>query len=207
MTGMTRAARLLCSCGLLTLTSTPALAHSEATGSGLLAGLLHPLTGADHFLAMLAVGVVSVRRGGSNIWRVPAAFVGAMVAGAWLGFVGWTVPAAEVGVAVSVLLLGLAVALPPVTAQAREPSFKRTAGAVFVTVFLFGLCHGYAHGVELPRTAVPVFYSTGFIIATVFIHVCGIVVGEVASGAPGLDIALRVSGLIMAGVGVWFVWR
>jgi urease accessory protein len=180
------------------LAPTSAFAHSEAAGSGLLAGLLHPLTGADHLLAMLAVGIASVLMGGASIWRVPAAFVTAMVIGAWGGYRGLAVPFAEAGIALSVMLLGAAIAWAPL---------RRYGGAVFGGVFLFGLCHGGAHGAELPRTALPLFYSMGFFITTLFIHVCGIFIGAFASGSHRRRAGLRALGIAMAATGFWFAWR
>jgi urease accessory protein len=199
--------------GLLTAMPVVACAHSEAAGSGLLAGLLHPVTGLDHLLAMLAVGIVSVLLGGSHIWRVPAVFVCAMVLGALFGFQGGALPFTETGVALSVLLLGLMIAWGALGTQGAEPhgggrkASARLAGAVFVCVPVFGLCHGVAHGTELPRAAVPLFYSMGFVISTVFIHVCGIFVGELASSAAWRGKVLRVLGLAMAGTGLWFAWH
>lgn len=175
-----------------------------------MAGLLHPVTGLDHLLAMLAVGIVSVLMGGAHIWRVPAAFVGAMVLGAVFGFQGTALPWAEAGVAMSVGLLGLAIAWGAWAARAhdgRQPSSARLSGAVFAAVLLFGFCHGVAHGAELPQAAVPLFYSMGFVIATVFIHVCGIFVAELASSAAWRNRVLSMLGLAMASAGAWFAWR
>jgi urease accessory protein len=48
---------------LLACLPLPALAHSgHPEAAGLVAGLLHPLTGADHLLALLAVGIWSARQ-------------------------------------------------------------------------------------------------------------------------------------------------
>ena len=49
-------------------------------------GWLHPLTGIDHMCAMVAVGAWSAQIGGKAIWRVPAAFVVAMLIGGIVGF-------------------------------------------------------------------------------------------------------------------------
>ena len=147
---------------------------------------------------MLAVGVVSVRVGGAAIWRVPAAFVCAMALGGMVGVKGWPVPLAEAGIAWSVLLLGLAVAWGPM---------GRWRQTVFAAVLVFGFFHGYAHGLELPRSAEPLFYSMGFLIASLFLHVCGIFVGELGSQAGWRDAVLRGAGVLMAGAGVWWLLR
>src|SRR5262245_64367776 len=88
------------------LTAGPAHAHGFA-GSG----WLHPLTGPDHMLAMLAVGAWSAQLGGRAIWTVPTAFVCAMAVGGMAALRGWLLPGTEILVAVSVLGLGLAIAL------------------------------------------------------------------------------------------------
>ena len=173
-----------------------AFAHSEAAGSGLMAGLLHPVTGLDHLLAMLAVGILSVRLGGANIWRLPLVFVLTVVTGAWAGSHGWQVAGYEAVIAWSVVVLGLAIAFE---------GAHHALALVFFCVALFGLCHGYAHGVEMPGDALAVFYATGFLVTTVFIHVVGIFVGEFASGSRWHVMALRVAGVAMTLAGVWFV--
>src|SRR4249919_1583004 len=91
----------------------PGLAEAHAGGSdtGLMAGLMHPVFGPDHLLAMICVGVVSVQLGGHNIWRIPLAFVGGMTVGAALGIVQVTLPYTELGIAASVLVLGLGIVL------------------------------------------------------------------------------------------------
>ena len=161
-----------------------------------MAGLLQPVTGLDHLLAMLAVGILSVRMGGANIWRIPAAFVAAVAAGAWAGSHNWPAPAYEAVIAWSVLVLGLAI----VCEDAR-----RVVGVVLLCVVLFGLCHGYAHGAALPAGASSVFYATGFLISTVFIHVVGLFIGELASSSLWHSRLLRGLGAAMALAGVWFV--
>ena len=183
---------LLCSA----LTPASAFAHSEAVGNGLMAGVLHPVTGLDHLLAMLAVGILSVRLGGASIWRIPAAFVTAVAMGAWAGSHGWPAPAYEAVIAWSVLVLGLAIAFE---------GARRALGVVLLCVVLFGLCHGYAHGVELPAGVSAVFYATGFLISTVFIHVVGIFIGELASNSLWHSRILRGLGAAMALAGAWFV--
>ena len=164
-----------------------------------MAGLVHPVTGLDHLLAMLAVGIVSVRLGGANIWRIPATFVLAMLLGAWAGMHGGPTPPYEAGVAWSVLLLGLVIACGGVA--------RRAVNVVFMCVALFGACHGYAHGSELPVAASADFYAMGFLITSVFIHTIGIFIGELASSSRWHTVALRATGALMSVAGAWFVLR
>ena len=147
---------------------------------------------------MLAVGILSVQLGGANIWRIPAVFVFAVAMGAWAGFYGWKVPGYEAAIAWSVVVLGLAIACK---------AAHRALGPVFCCVALFGLCHGYAHGAEMPLGASAVSYAMGFLVTTVFIHVVGIFIGELASGSRWRVIGLRVAGVGMTMVGMWFVMQ
>ena len=73
-------------------------------------GLMHPFSGLDHLLAMIAVGLWAVQAGGRNLLVVPAAFVIAMALGTWLGIAGGYLPLAQEGIAASVVMLGLLVA-------------------------------------------------------------------------------------------------
>jgi urease accessory protein len=138
-------------------TASPALAHTfSAAGAGLGAGLVHPLLGLDHLLAMIAVGLWAGQQGGAAAWRVPGILLGVMAAGALLGLSGVPIPAVEFGVAGSVLLFGILVAL-----SARLPR-----GAAMAVVGVFALFHGHAHGAELAMAAAPAHYGLGFLLAT-----------------------------------------
>jgi hydrogenase/urease accessory protein HupE len=115
-----------------------ALAHDGASlpyGS-FIGGLTHPVLGADHFLAMVSVGILSAQIGGRAIWTIPCTFVAVMAFGGVLGFIDIGLTAIEAGIAISVLALGIAIAsdrkLPmsiAMTAIGFSPSFMvmRTA--------------------------------------------------------------------------------
>ena len=60
---------------LLTLAPTVALAHAETgQAAGFLAGLAHPVSGLDHVLAMIAVGLWGAILGPPALWMLPVAF-------------------------------------------------------------------------------------------------------------------------------------
>src|SRR4051812_27071522 len=87
--------------------------HAHIGGHGhesFQAGLLHPLSGLDHMLAMIAVGVWAAQCGGRSMFAVPLAFVAAMAAGAAIGLGGGFLPFAEATIGASVLVLGALVA-------------------------------------------------------------------------------------------------
>jgi urease accessory protein len=131
------------------------------------AGLVHPFTGLDHLLAMIAVGICAAGFDRKAMWVLPAAFPIAMTAGAALGFAAIQLPLIEPMIAISVVVLGLAVA-----AGVRLPV---TAGAGMIA--LFAIFHGYAHGFEAPVNGAILGYAAGFICATVSLHLVGVAVG------------------------------
>src|ERR1700677_2060468 len=93
--------------GILLLLPTLASAHIlPGTSHGLQDGLMHPLTGWDHLLAMVAVGLWAAQQRGRAMWQIPLAFVSVMVLGGILGVTGVLVPGAELAIAISVLALG-----------------------------------------------------------------------------------------------------
>ena len=145
-----------------------ALAHSETDGSGFVSGFLHPIFGYDHLLAMLSVGIVSAQLGGRAIWTVPAVFVLSMIAGGVIGVLQIPLPFVEHGVALSVIVLGIGI----IFAQKQ-----RNVMLIMLFVSFFGMLHGHAHGVEMPKSASPVYYSFGFVTSTSLIHLLGVFVG------------------------------
>lgn len=132
--------------------------------AGFTTGLTHPLTGLDHLLAMIAIGLWAAQQGGRALWAVPATFVSAMTLGGGLAWAGLSLPQAETGIAASVLVLGLLVA--------TQRRWTVTAGMAIAAGF--AIFHGYAHGLEMPQAASPVLYALGFVMATVLLHGVGI---------------------------------
>lgn len=91
----------------LALLLTPALAfaHPGHDENGLMAGISHPLSGIDHLLAMVAVGLWAAQQKGSARWALPCTFVGMLLIGGILGFDGLNVPGLESGIAARYLRL------------------------------------------------------------------------------------------------------
>jgi urease accessory protein len=151
----------------MTLAASAAMAHAghdHVHGSGLGSGLLHPVTGLDHLLAMLAVGLWAGRLGGRMRWGLPLAFVGAMLAGCGLAMAGLGLPLVEPGIAASVLVLGLALAA----------AVKVPAGAGLAAVAVFAVFHGHAHGAEIAEGASTLAYMAGFSFTTAALHAAGL---------------------------------
>jgi urease accessory protein len=182
---------------LLLLAPLPVWAHvQQGQAAGFLNGLRHPVSGLDHVLAMVAVGLWGAQLGAPAIWLLPVTFPLVMAIGSFVGLIGVPLPGVEVGVAASAILLGALVA-----AEARPPLWLGAAVVAFFAVF-----HGHAHGTELPAGQSGLLYSVGFVIATGLLHATGIAVGLIHRWAWGRTV-LRISGAAVAAAGVYFLWR
>jgi urease accessory protein len=175
-----------------------AQAHTGQPGgtSGFLSGILHPLTGIDHLLAMLAVGMWGAQLGMPALWVLPVAFPMVMALGGALGIVGLPLPGAEPAIVLSVVMLGTVIAF------GRRPPLLFAA----VLVSFFAIFHGYAHGRELPEQASAIAYSTGFVLATGCIHLTGIGIGTVTKLPHGTQL-LRAGGGAISLAGCVLAWR
>lgn len=153
---------------VLWLTTMPAFAHVGLGHVEMFStGFLHPVSGIDHVLAMVAVGLYAASLGGSALWLVPCAFVGMMMVGGVIGYSGFPLPLVEQVIGLSVVAMGLAITL-----GVRLPTV-----AAMGLVGLFALFHGHAHGSEGAELAAFLPYATGFVIATALLHIAGITLG------------------------------
>jgi urease accessory protein len=153
--------------------------HDHVAGGGFAEGLAHPLLGADHVLAMVAVGLWAALTGGRALWAYPATFLAAMAAAGLLGVGGSELALVEHVIVASVILLGAAVAF----------AYRAPLVLALPLVALFGAAHGWAHGVEGPGGA---GYAAGFVLATAALHGVGLALGF-ALGRGGAR-AVRLSG-------------
>jgi len=183
---------------LALLLRTPA-AHAhvqQGQAAGFLTGLGHPVSGLDHVLAMIAVGLWGAQLGAPALWLLPVTFPMVMALGGMVGLLGVPLPGVEAGIAASMILLGLAV-----ISELRPP-----LAAAVVLVGIFGVFHGHAHGTELPPGQSALLYSTGFVVATGCLHAVGIGVGLIHRWPWGQRL-LRAAGAVIAVAGVFFMWR
>jgi len=175
----------------------PGVAHAhliQGGSGGLGSGLEHPLTGPDHFLAMFAVGLWGAQLGGRPVWKVPVTFPLIMVIGGIMGILGVPLPGTEIGIALSIIALGSAIAT-----KWRPPEW-----VALLLISIFAICHGYAHGTELPAAADPADFALGFVIATGLIHVFGIGVGLLLQKPYGGRLC-RGLGAVIAVAGLYFL--
>jgi urease accessory protein len=176
--------------------SISAWAHVETgQAGGFLSGLAHPVSGLDHVLAMVAVGLWGAQLGAPAIWLLPIAFPLMMAVGGLLGLLGIPLGGVEIGIAVSSVVLGALI-----LGEVRMP----VLGAMLVVAF-FAVFHGHAHGTELSPGQNAMLYSLGFVIATGTLHAVGIGIGTIHRWDFGRA-ALRGAGSLVIAGGLVFLW-
>jgi urease accessory protein len=182
---------------LACLLASSAYAHPGHDMGGLVHGMVHPLGGLDHILAMTMVGIYAYQQRGSQaLWLLPVTFVALMAVGGALGIAGAGLPLVEIGIGLSVVALGIALAL-----DIKLPAVIATAA-----IGAFAVCHGFAHGAEMPLDASGYAYAGGFVLATATLHLLGIGIGAAISriGRRLESPLLRTAGGLasLAGVGL-----
>jgi urease accessory protein len=184
---------------LLAFVSSIPAAHAhvlQGEASGFLTGVRHPVSGLDHVLAMIAVGLWGAQLGVPALWLLPVTFPMMMALGGMVGLLGVPLPGIEIGIAASAILLGL------VVMSALRPPI----GAAVALVAFFAIFHGHAHGTELPPGQSALLYSMGFVAATGGLHGVGIAIGVIQRWRWGQTL-LRAAGALVALAGVVFMWR
>jgi urease accessory protein len=172
-----------------------ASAHSgTGLAGGFLPGFMHPLTGFDHLLAMVCVGLWGAFLGAPLLQTLPVIFPAMMVGGAALGMFAVPVPPIEPGIAASVMVLGACIAL-----ACKAPVWVASS-----IVAIFAVFHGYAHGRELPSAASPITYSAGFVLATGLLHLAGIAIGCLTEWPAGRAVVRGMGGAVSL-VGAWLL--
>lgn len=146
-------------CVVAAVLTPAAMAHTGNSAGGLTSGLQHPLTGFDHLLALIGVGLWSARVGGSGRWLAPAAFAGMMLLGAWGGLFGLKLPIAEPMIAASVLVFGLL----------TMPSVRSAPWLGGLLAGLFALFHGHAHGEEIAAGGPVTPYLAGLFLSSALV--------------------------------------
>lgn len=131
-------------------------------------GLLHPLSGADHLLVMLAMGLWAARLGKSAYTTVAAAYLGLLLAGACLSQAGapevFAAAQLELGLATSVLVGGVCLLL-----------MRQLPTAAGISIFgTLALLQGYAHGAEMPVQADLGSYLAGLSLGSVSLYSAGL---------------------------------
>ncbi len=154
-------------CLILSLFSSLAMAHPDHGLQSAYAGFMHPFTGWDHLLVMLATGIWAAKLGGKARWLLPLTFMMFMSFGAFLGLVGVGFIGLETAIATSLVAVGFLVAFNlPISQIAR-----------FGLVAIFAVFHGLAHGVELNGNQTLLTVGS-MLLSTSILHVLGLMLGS-----------------------------
>ncbi|MCG5476852.1 MAG: HupE/UreJ family protein [Sinorhizobium fredii] len=188
--------RMLIATAALGASAAPAFAHLDPAEHGsLAAGLSHPYFGADHVLAMVAVGLWAAQIGGRALWAVPAAFVAMMAVGFGLALAAVPLPFVEPAILASVVALGLIVAM----------AVRFDVAPAAAIVGIFALFHGHAHGGELGPAGAWSF-AMGFIIATALLHATGVGLGIALARLSSTGTLARLLGGVTALAGAALIF-
>jgi urease accessory protein len=172
-------------------------AHAEkGVAAGFVTGFHHPISGWDHIVAMIAVGLWGAELGAPAIWLLPVTFPLMMAVGGFIGLIGIPLPGVEIGIGISALALGVLVALER----------KLPIPVCMAIVAIFAIFHGYAHGAELKPGTSALAYSLGFVVSTGCLHGIGILIGLIHTRPVGRMI-VRVAGCLIALAGAFFTYR
>lgn len=187
--------------GLLAL---PAQAHHPLGGKipanaleGFLSGLAHPVIGPDHFVFVVAIGLLAALSGRGML--LPAGFVLATLAGTAAHLQNFTLPGAEIGIALTVVIAGA------MLAAGRQTGW----GVLMGLGTIAGFFHGYAYGEAIvgAQTSPLVAYLAGFAVIQLGVALAVYGLGQQVLVAANSDrpLNLRFAGFVVIGAGAAFL--
>lgn len=132
----------------------------------LMSGLLHPLTGIDHLLVLMAVGLIAAKQGGKALFAFPAVFLALVAVGALLNVYAVQIPFVETFIALSLVAFGL------LASVGSKRMSKLALGVSFFAIF-----HGYAHATEIPADSSALMYFSALMLMSLALCLVGSVVG------------------------------
>lgn len=152
---------------ILGMFSSLVMAHPDYGLQSAYAGFIHPFTGWDHLLVMVAIGLWAAKLGGKARWLLPLTFMVFILFGTLLGLAGVGFNGLETAIATSLVAVGFLVAF--------NLSIRQTSR--FGLVALFALFHGLAHGVELNSNQATLTIVT-MLLSTSMLHAVGLLLGS-----------------------------
>ena len=157
-------------------------------------GLIHPFTGWDHMLTLLAVGWVAYQQKNPKMMTVlPASFMGGLLVGAGFGVMGFAPSFMEYGIAVSLVCMGAFVA------------FAAKAKFAWPLVLVAGLFHGFAHGAEMPNHSSTLTYFSGFLLASFVLMFLGLQGHHRLAQMHGFEKIQKVISGVLIASGIYFL--
>jgi urease accessory protein len=133
---------------------------------GFFAGFSHPFSGVDHLLSMFAIGLLAGQRGGKAIMFVPLICLSAMAVACAAAISGLVISFSEMGILLTLVVSGLLLAC----------RVKLSLPLLLPLVGMFSLCHGYAHGIEMPLNAKGVEYGMGLVAGSSLLLLAGMLI-------------------------------
>lgn len=184
--------------------SQPAAAHHPFGGEapsnfiqGFLSGLGHPVIGIDHFVFIVALGLLSALKPKGLL--IPIAFILTTLAGTGIHLMSLDLPAPELVISASVLAFGVMLAM------------KNSPNLIWLTVFgaIAGLFHGYAYGEAIVGAEMTplVAYLVGFAVIELGISLVACQTGKfvLQKFADQPSLYLRFAGFTIGGAGIAFL--
>ena len=164
--------------GLYLFTPIAAFAHPGHPMTTSWQGFIHPFSGLDHLLVMLAVGFFAARQPRGLKWQLPLMFLVAMTAGLLIGaHLQTNMVWAELAVALSVISMGFVLLL-------RSTVAGKPALALIAT---FAALHGLVHGQEMVTSGNWFAPASGVLLATTILLTIGFVIGAKKTQARLLE--------------------
>lgn len=127
------------------------------------AGLMHPMTGWDHLLVLLCLGVLAAGRGARTTLGAGALLAVALAGGAAVGL-AFPGPALVEQAVLATVLVSVALLVSHV---------QIGSGALLTLCLGFMLVHGMAHGQEAPTGGSLTAYFAGFTLAGTALYAVG----------------------------------
>lgn len=172
--------------GFCALTSASAMAHvGDHSLSSWTAGLVHPILGIDHLLALIAAGFCLAQQGKSKKAPLVIAFLMLLGIGMALGLQlsAWSF---EPGIPASMLALGILLAF----------ALKLRLLSAVLVLGLVALVHGFVHGTELPEGQA-LHFSAGLLISSGLILITSSILAAYTQ-TMGKGVLGRILGMVVA---------
>ncbi|MEH6534006.1 MAG: HupE/UreJ family protein [Photobacterium frigidiphilum] len=167
--------KLLPMMGLL-LASPSTFAHVVGAQANMVSGLIHPLTGWDHALVMIGLGIATAigsknnAKARTNMAMILAVY---LLAGALIASAGWVIESFEALTTLSIFMTGIILI--------SGMFMKQRGKAVYVCAAAMAVVHGYTHLVEAHHSAGSLSFMVGMCISSLAMYYFGAVNSKFAT--------------------------
>lgn len=155
---------------IIAIVSTPLIGYAHGShGTGIMAGITHPIYGLDHAATLVGVGFLGYLIDQRNWYTPLLCFIAAMVVGGLVGQGNEATVLIEKIIAFSIIAISL-------LALCSKAIGKL---AVLIALTGFGFVHGYAHGAEMPEATTLVEYVGGYTLGAAVMGFLGMVLSRI----------------------------